>query len=211
MIMGNSPKKTTKNFFNKIIGYFLRGLLLTIPFWLTIYIISLALATIDSIIMVKIPGLGIAIILLTITIVGYVGSTFIMKSTLEGVEKFTLKIPLVNIIYSSFKEMTTAVVGNKKKFNSPVFMLMSKEPFVMKIGFITQKDMKDMNLKNSVAVYIPGAYTLSGDLYIVEKKDLIPINASSTEVMKFAVSAGITSLSKTKKENLTEKDNQDKK
>ena len=198
----NTPKipKIKNNIFNKVIGYFLRGILLVIPFFLTIYIISEVLAKLDSIIMLKIPGLGIAIIIVTITIIGYIGSSFLMKSTMDGIEKFTLKIPLVNIIYSSFKEFTNAVVGNKKKFDSPVLMILTRDPLVYKVGFVTHKNLKSINLTNMVAVYVPSSYTFSGDLYIVKKEDIIPIKIPSTEVMKFSISGGITILSKEKKE-----------
>ncbi|MCP3658779.1 MAG: DUF502 domain-containing protein [Bacteroidetes bacterium] len=189
--------KLKKNgFFNKIFIYFIRGVLLVIPFWLTIYIISATLKKLDSMLKTNIPGLGLAIILITITFIGYVGSSFLIRSIIDSIDKFTLKIPLINIIYSSFKDMTSAVISNKKKFDSPVLMTFNKNPIVKKVGFITQKELKNIGLPGMASVYVPNTYSISGDLYIVDKKDLEPMKLSTSETMKFAVSGGITKIEK---------------
>ena len=190
----NKLKKNS--FFNKIFIYFIRGVLLVIPFWLTIYIISATLKKLDSMLKTNIPGLGLAIILISITFIGYVGSSFLIRSIIDSIDKFTLKIPLINIIYSSFKDLTSAVISNKKKFDSPVLMTFNKNPLVKKVGFITQKELKNIGLPGMAAVYVPNTYSISGDLYIVDKKDLIPMKLSTAETMKFAVSGGITKIEK---------------
>ncbi len=188
----NKLKKN--NLFNKIFVYFVRGTILVIPFWLTIYIISATLKKLDSILLTKIPGLGLAIILTVITFIGYVGSSFLIRSIIDSIDKFTLKIPLINILYSSFKDLTSAIVSNKKRFDSPVLMTMTKDPLVKKVGFVTQHDLKNLGLPGMAAVYVPNTYSISGDLYIVDKKDLIPMKISTSETMKFAISGGITKL-----------------
>ncbi len=188
-------------FFNKLVMYFIRGILLVIPSWLTIYVISAILKKLDGILKIYIPGLGLyipglglVILLMIVTFVGYVGSSFLMKSILESIDTFFLKIPLVNMMYSSFKDLTSAIVNNKKKFDSPVLLIMTREPLVKKVGFVTQKDLKKIDLPGMVAVYVPNTYTISGDLYIVKKEDVMSIKLSPTETMKFAISGGVTKI-----------------
>ena len=60
---------------------------MVIPFCITIYIISICLIWLDSLIKLKIPGLGMIIILVIITFLGYIGSTLLIKSLFDLIEK----------------------------------------------------------------------------------------------------------------------------
>lgn len=189
--------KSNKQFFNNLLVYFLRGLLLIVPFVLTGYVISLALYWIEGILKVGTPGMGViglVVFITLITLLGYIGSTLIVRSTLRLVEKLVTIIPLVSIIYTSFKELTTAFVGDKKKFDKPVLVMLNKQEQVQRIGFITQEALANLHLPASVAVYLPHSYNFSGNLYIVPKDAITPLAMSSTEVMKFIISGGVTGL-----------------
>ena len=183
-----------KKLFNNLLSYFIRGLLLIVPFALTGYIISLALNWIDGLINIKVPGLGMAILLVAITGFGYLGSTLLVSSIFDLIEKLIIRIPLISIIYTSLKELIAAFVGNKKKFDKPVLVTLNKQDHIQKIGFITQQELKKLNLPGSVAVYLPHSYNFSGDLYIVPKTIVVPLDISGTEVMKFIISGGVTGL-----------------
>ena len=53
--------------------------------------------------------------------------------------------------------------------------------------------MSDFGLKDFVSVYVPMAYSVAGNVYIVSKEKIRPLhNISSTDAMKFAVSGGVT-------------------
>ncbi len=183
-----------KKLLSGLLGYFMRGLLLVVPFALTIYIISLALNFIDGLIGIKIPGLGITILLTSITFFGYLGSTLLVRSVFDLTENLITKLPFINTIYSSLKELTSAFVGNKKKFDKPVLVIINREARLHKLGFVTQQDLKTMNLPGSIAVYVPHSYNFSGDLFILPKEAVTAVDISSTEVMKFIVSGGVAGL-----------------
>ena len=183
-----------KKLLSTLFGYFMRGLLLVVPFALTIYIIALALNLIDGLIGIKVPGLGIAILLTSITFFGYLGSTLLVRSIFDLTESFITKLPLISTIYSSLKELTSAFVGKKKKFDKPVLVMVNKEARLHKLGFVTQQELKDMNLPGSIAVYVPHSYNFSGDLFILPKEAVTPLDISSAEIMKFIVSGGVTGL-----------------
>ncbi len=73
-----------------------------------------------------------------------------------------------------------------------------------KIGFITNKDLKFLGIRDQkVAVYLPHSYAWSGNLFIVPVENIKPIDASATEVMKFIISAGVTNLDTLDDENST--------
>ena len=66
---------------------------------------------------------------------------------------------------------------------------------VWRMGFITNDDMSDFGLKDYVAVYIPMAYSVAGNVYIIPRERVRPItHISSAQTMKFAVSGGVTAV-----------------
>jgi uncharacterized membrane protein len=179
---------------NRLAGYFLRGLLLIAPLAVTIYLLFFLLQSIDSLIPINIPGLGFLIILVSITLVGFVGSQLIFKPFFNRMERLLTKLPLVNIVYSSLKDLVSAFVGEQKKFNQPVLVTINEENCLRKLGFLTQKDLSQLKLTDEVAVYFPYAYAFSGDLFIVPAKNVTLLDVSATEVMKFIISGGVTKL-----------------
>lgn len=194
--------KFDKNLLNTLLKYFIRGVLLTAPFLLTSYIVSIAINWLDNIVKINIPGLGIIITITAITLFGYLGSSLIVSSVFVEVEKLVIKLPLVNLIYTSVKDLIAAFVGNKKKFDKPVLLAVNLVPRIQQLGFITQSDLADLELPGNVAVYVPQSYSFSGELYIVSKDIVKPLHhVTGTEVLKFIISGGVTALhSHTKKD-----------
>jgi uncharacterized membrane protein len=177
----------------RIVSYFLRGLLFLTPITVTIYIIYQTIVFLDNLIPVPLPGIGILMVLALITFFGYSASLFFAKPFFEWMERGLIKIPLVNLIYSSIKDLMGAFVGDKKKFSSPVIVQISEH--LSRLGFITQEDMSQIGMPDLVAVYFPHSYNVSGNVFLVprEKVKQLP-GVKSSDVMKFMVSGGISGL-----------------
>lgn len=179
--------------YKRIITYFFRGLLFVVPIGLTIYVITLIIQFLDGILPIPIPGLGILIMLAFITFVGFLASIFITKPLFDIFERWVFKIPLINILYTSIKDLMSAFVGDKKKFNTPVIVKLSDN--MSRLGFITQDDLRMLEEENLVAIYFPHSYNFSGNLYLVPRENVrILKNVKSTDVMKFIVSGGVSHL-----------------
>jgi uncharacterized membrane protein len=78
---------------------------------------------------------------------------------------------------------------------------MQKDSGIYKMGFITQESMSLISEKDLIAVYLPISYSIAGDLYLVDKELIKPIDISSSEAMKFIVSGGVTHIDVKPKEN----------
>ncbi len=184
-----------------VFNYFLRGLLFVFPLAATLYIIISAVRwsnnTFNDLLFewlnIDIPGLGIITVFIVVTLLGYVFSKAFTRPVVNYFENFLARVPLVKIIYTSLKELTEAFVGDKKRFNKPVLVQIGSEN-LKRIGFVTQKDMQEVGLEEMVAVYCPHSYNFSGNLYLVPKSHVTPLNLNSTDVMKFVVSAGVTKI-----------------
>lgn len=174
----------------KLINYFLRGLLIVLPFAVTYSIVKSIVFTIDDYVNVGIPAVGFLIVVVSITLLGLIGSSLITKPLFSLIDDVLSKIPFVKIIYTSVKDFMEAFVGDKKKFNHPVLVEMS--PGLYKPGFITQDDLTELHLPGLSAVYFPHSYAFSGNLFLVEKNKIKPFDGNSTDVMKFIVSGGVT-------------------
>jgi uncharacterized membrane protein len=61
-----------------------------------------------------------------------------------------------------------------------------------KLGFLTEKDLSRLDVKDKVAVYFPHSYNFSGELFIVPASQVKSIDVNPTEVMKFIVSGGVS-------------------
>ncbi len=192
---------------NKLIRYFLQGLLFISPLAITIYAIYVSFQFIDGLLIqyltdligFKIPGLGLIIILTFITLIGIIGSSILLKPILQSLDKIISQAPLVKIIYTSIKDFMSAFVGKDKKFTEPVLVKLSQDFDMERLGFITQHDLTGLGIEaEKVAVYLPHSYTFSGNLVIVPVANIKALNANSTEVMKFIVTAGVTAIQATK-------------
>lgn len=190
-----------KKIFSRALSYFMRGLLYTGPLAVTGYIIWNLFVFLDNLIPIDIPGVGLLSLLTFITIVGIVGSTFIARPVENYFSRLLDRAPLIKTIYSAISDLLSAFVGEKKRFNKPVLVKLTKSSDLEKMGFITSEDLSELGIaKGKIAVYLPHSYNFSGNLYIVPVENVTPLDANASEVMKFIVSGGVTDLEPQKPE-----------
>lgn len=190
----------------KIISYFLRGLIFITPFAVTLLLLFWLIEAInDTLKATPFHGpalvLFISLLIVAITALGYLGSSFVVKPFGAFLEKLLKKVPIVGFIYTSLKDVITAFVGEQRKFDKPVLIRVKADEVFYKPGFITQKDLTHLGLPGKVSVYMPHSYAFSGNMMIVDKAYVTPINISGAEMMKFIVSGGVADIQiKEKKE-----------
>lgn len=187
-----------KNSFVKVIlGYFFRGLLLVVPITLIAYIVYQLFIFLDEIIPMEIPGLGMLILLGGITLLGFLGSTFIAEPIYKRANKMLDRVPLVKTIYTAITDLLSAFVGQKKSFSRPVLVKLNRESEIEKPGFVTNDDLSVLNLKTGkIAVYLPHSYNFSGNIFIVPIENVTPVDINTAEFMKFIVSGGVAQVGK---------------
>lgn len=188
-------EETYKKVMRKIINSFFQGLLLIAPISITFFVIFKLFEFIDGLLPFKIPGLGLLIIFSSITFIGFTG-TLLIKTPFTYIFKRVIeRIPLIKILYTSISDLLSAFVGQKKKFTEPVMVIMSKDSNIRKLGFITERDLHNIGISEAfVAVYLPHSYNFSGNMFIAPAENVIPIEANSTDFMKFIVSGGVTKV-----------------
>lgn len=188
----------------KLVAYFLQGVLLVAPIAIIVYILYSLFVTIDGWVQINIeqligfslPGLGVLTLFISLTILGYVGQTTIVRPVKRLAGNLIKKIPLLNLLYTSFNDLFSAFVGKEKKFNTPVKVLFNQENNLWKLGFITKNELLEIGQGELAAVYFPHSYNFSGELYLVPKERIQTLDLPPAEVMKFIVSGGVTQFDK---------------
>jgi uncharacterized membrane protein len=184
--------------FRRYLTYFFRGLLFIVPLSLTLYIIISSIQWLDNLIPLPLkeraPGLGLLLIIMIITFFGYLASSYLVRPVFDFLERMIIKLPLVNLIYTSLKDLMSAFVGDKKRFNQAVLVTLNKDTGIQKLGFVTREDLECIGMPGKVAVYLPHSYNISGNLFVVPKEIVMPIDVPGADVMKFIVSGGVAGL-----------------
>lgn len=184
----------------RIFKYFLQGLILSGPLAVTLYVVYLMFHWVDNIIRVPlkeylkfdIPGIGIIIIFISITLLGLIGQTIIARPFIAFTKRLLARAPLLNVIYTSLNDLFTAFVGKEKKFNVPVIVCLNQENNIYKLGFVTENSLVEFEMADFMSVYCPHSYNFSGELFLVPARHVKILDQSPSEVMKFVVSGGIT-------------------
>lgn len=200
-----------KSLLRKLFQYFLQGLIILAPIIITIYAVTALFTFVDNILpnilgrmfpywvdssgnRNIIPGFGFIIVILTVIVVGYISSSFIVGRFVDFFDRVLERTPGIKIIYTTVKDFFEAFAGNKRKFDKAVLVSIQDRD-IWQIGFITQQEAKQFGLEEHVAVYVPKSYAFTGELFFV-KRDRVRIvtDITSADAMKFAISGGVTEI-----------------
>ncbi len=180
-----------------LIKYFLSGLVILTPIFITVVVIYRLIIWADELVGLSIPGIGALVVLVGLTVIGFLANIFFTKPIFDWAEDMIQRIPFIGIIYNSVKDVTDAFVGDKKKYTIPVAVKIS-DTGLLKLGFITGSPSQILSPQeegNYEAVYMPHSYNFSGNLFIVPKSNIIKLSHKSTDIMKYIVSGGAIDLS----------------
>lgn len=177
---------------NWILKNFLRGLVIVVPIALTLYVVYQTFVAIDRLLKLPTPGLGVAIIVVAVILIGALASNFVVRKFLQLTEAVFTRAPIVRIIYAAIKDLLEAFVGNKRRFDKPVAVTLIEGSDLKVFGFLTREDLGSLALPGYVAVYLPFSYTWDGCMILVPASRVEPLAADSASIMALVVSGGVT-------------------
>ncbi len=198
-----------------ILSSFFQGLLYLVPIAVTLYVLVFVVRFADSLfagipLVNKIPGMGLIITLVAITLAGYLGSRFLTTPVVSLFNRTLDRVPFIKLIYTSVRDLMKAFVGEKRKFDKPAIVCMDAQGINHRLGFVTKESMNDLGLDGMVAVYCPYPYSVMGDLIVVPAKQVRLLHGvNAVELMKMVVSGGVTetqSAADNKSQNKNESD-----
>jgi uncharacterized membrane protein len=196
---------------NEIRKTFFAGLLTLAPITLTIYIFYLLFKLMDGILKNNvsqflihrfglnffkspIPGLGLLALLLLIFLTGAIARNYIGKKLFSLGDYIVTQIPLINRIYIAIREISEAVLSEKREVFKKAVLIEYPRKGLYSIAFFTQDTkgpIRETMKQDTVSVFLPTAPNpTSGFLLFVPKKHVIELNMSVEDAMKLVLSAG---------------------
>lgn len=201
--------KDTKSIFTKIRGYFLTGIIVTAPIGLTFYVSFLFIGFIDSkvrnIIPVKyhydnilpfeIPGIGLLIVFIMLTFIGFLTAGIIGRYIIKLGERIIARLPIIRSVYGALKQIFESVLKTSSKSFREVVLIEYPRKGIWAIGFITgdtKGEVQETSKDELVNVFLPTTPNpTSGFLLFVPRKDLRVLNMNVEEGIKMVISGGI--------------------
>jgi len=175
----------------RLIRYFVRGCLVCGPLVGTGWIIFVTLRFIDQLLPFRIPGIGFMVTVSLVTLIGLFTSNVVGKSVFQATDRALSGMPLVKLLYNSFKDLIRAFVGDHKSFDRPAAVALGPGGTRV-LGFVTRDALHMLGMPEFVAVYFPQSYSVAGRLALVPREQVELLDAPSAEVMTFIVSGGIS-------------------
>jgi uncharacterized membrane protein len=181
----------------RLVTYFVKGLLVFVPIALTIFLLFWVFKTLDSAVnkifpFFNIPGVGILLTVVIITVIGFLASNFLGRKLFGFIDRIFTHLPLVKLLYSSVKDILQAFAGDKKSFDRPVTATMVPGSSAKIVGFITRDSLENLGLEDYVAVYMPQSYNFAGNVLLFPKDAIEPLEIESSQAMAFIVSGGLS-------------------
>ncbi|HEU5061267.1 MAG TPA: DUF502 domain-containing protein [Kofleriaceae bacterium] len=182
---------------NRIVRWFLQGLIYFVPIALTVFVLVASFRAIDralgGLLGTTVPGVGVAVLLVGVTLLGFLLSNFLSRRILGLFERFLDRLPLVKLLHTSVKDLMGAFVGEQRRFDQPVAVEITPGSDVHAFGFVTRDSLVDLGFDEElVAVYLPQSYNFAGQLLAVPRRRVRKIEHEAAEMMALVVSGGVS-------------------
>ncbi len=203
-------------FGSKLKAYLFTGILVTAPVAITFYLAYKFILWVDvfvnrmlppqyrldNYLPMTIPGLGLVVLIAFLMLVGMFAAGFLGRFFIRLGEWFVAKMPLVSSIYSLLKQIFETVFSSKTQAFKKVVMLEYPRKGIWILGLVSadlQGEIEQKLPEPMVNVFIPTTPNpTSGFLIFVPKKDVIEMDMTVEEAIKFIVSGGLVEPKKGK-------------
>jgi len=189
--------------------YFITGLLIWIPLSVTFAVLAWIVNTLDGWIMpwlpqylqpqvvlgFNIPGLGVVLCAFILFATGVIGANVLGQRVVRFWEALLVRIPVVKSLYSSIKQVSdTLFSDNGKAFRKALLVQYPREG-IWTIAFLTGKPNSDLSQQlggDYITVYVPTTPNpTSGFFLMLPSKDVIELDMSVDEALKYIISMGV--------------------
>lgn len=184
-------------------GVFLRGLVIILPFILTVaLVVWLATAAEDLLggVIQRLfpgqywPGLGILLGVLIVFAAGLLMHDPITRWLLVRVDALLQRIPLVKSIYLSIRDIAGFMSQDSTKGFKQVVAVRVQD--MRLIGFVTTEDARGFRTTSReeklVGVYLPMSYGIGGYTVYLPKTQIEPLDMSLQDAMRLALIGGVS-------------------
>ncbi|MSO74023.1 MAG: DUF502 domain-containing protein [Alphaproteobacteria bacterium] len=210
-IQPNAPAPRKRGLLTRLRIYFLAGVLVTAPVGITAWLIYSFVDYVDTSVLPlipeaysperylshSVPGLGVIILLLFITLIGFFVTNFLGRWFVRLGERLLAHVPVVRTIYGLLKQVFDAVLAQSSNAFHEVVLIEYPRKGTWTLGFITSKPKPEIRARlgeDTVFVFVPTSPNpTSGFLLVVNEAELIRLKMPVEEGIKLVISGGIVS------------------
>ena len=193
--------------------YFITGLLILVPLAITLWVLNLIIGTMDQSLLLlperwrpetlvgfHIPGLGTILTLLIVFITGLLTQNFVGNYVVIVWEALLKRIPVVNSIYSSVKQVSDTLFSSSGNAFRKALLVQYPRQGCWTIAFLTGVpggDVKNHLHGDYVSVYVPTTPNpTSGFFLMMPRSDVVELDMSVDAALKYIVSMGVVAPEK---------------
>jgi uncharacterized membrane protein len=188
--------------------YFITGLLIWVPLAITTWVLALIASVADQSLRLlpqamrphellgyDIPGAGVVLTLLIIFVTGVLAANFIGQRLVGWWEKLLARIPVVNSIYLSVKQVSDTLFSSSGNAFRKALLVQYPRQGSWTIAFLTGRpggDVANHLHGDFVSVYVPTTPNpTSGFFLILPRSDVVELDMAVDEALKYIISMGV--------------------
>ena len=188
--------------------YLIAGLLIWIPLIVTIWVVKMIVDALDQVMLLvpsdwrpestfgfHIYGLGVVIAVAIVLVTGVFASNFFGAQLVHLWHDIVDRIPVVRSIYSSVKQISDTLFSSTGQAFRKALLVQWPIPGTWTIAFQTGApggDVAEHLEGEHLSVYVPTTPNPTGGYFVmVAKKDVIELDMSVDEALKYVISMGV--------------------
>lgn len=188
--------------------YFITGLLILVPFAITVWVLNLVISTMDqsllfvperwqphTLIGFDIPGLGTILTIAIVFLTGLLTNNLVGNYVVKLWERLLKRIPVVSSLYGSVKQVSDTLFSSSGNAFRKAVLLPYPHANSWTIGFLTGTpggDVKNHLIGDFVSIYVPTTPNpTSGFFLMMERSQVVELDMSVDAALKYIVSMGV--------------------
>jgi len=188
-------------------SYIITGVLIWVPLVITLWVLNLLVSTMDQTLKlvpkallteswlgVHVPGLGVILTVLIVFFTGVLAANFLGQRLVMFWEGVLARIPIVNTIYNSVKQVSDTLFSGSGHAFRKVLLVRYPHPQAWSLAFQTNvpAEVAASLPEDYVAVFIPTTPSpVNGFYFYVRREDVIEMDMSVDAAFKYIVSMGV--------------------
>jgi uncharacterized membrane protein len=195
---------------SRLRNYFLTGLVLVGPAYITISLTWWFINWVDDLVRpfipiayrpetylpVKVSGIGLIIVLVTLTLLGFLTANFVGRKLVEAGENILNRMPVVRPVYKSLKQIFETLFAKEGSSFRRVGLVEFPSPGMWSLVFLSNPASADIASKlpetEHVAAFMPCTPNpTTGFFFYVPRRDIIDLDITVEAAMTLLMSAGM--------------------
>lgn len=195
---------------SKVKSYFLTGVIVAAPVTITAYMSYHLVLWIDEVTSklipqhwkigdfapYAVPGLGLILLLTALVVIGMLTTGFVGRFFVNLGERIIRKMPIISSFYSLIKQIFETFLSQKSRSFSEVVLVEYPRKGLWTIAFVSKDvtggEVDEKTGQPNLSIYVPTTPNpTSGFLIFVPEKDVIKLDMSVEDGIKYVISCGI--------------------